>query len=564
MTAYNLSSLHLPTLSGRALRLFTTALENPITRAALLPRLLNDGGIASLREQTFPELPTLYPVGGEEEATGERDQRPLDPHALEQAALSQPQALFHTIADYARAYRDGRTTPTEVAERVLSAIAESDGGPRPLHAFRATHRADLLAQAEASAERHRQGQPLSLLDGVPVAVKDEVDQLPYPTTVGTPFLGDNPCITDATIVGRLRAAGALLIGKTNMNELGLNPDGFNCHYGITRNPYNLAHHPGGSSSGSAAAVAAGLCPVAIGADGGGSIRIPASLCGMVGLKATFSRISEHGAAPLTQTMGHLGPIGATTADVALVYATIAGPDPQDPLTHHRPPVTLEGWDAADLNGLTLGIFPDWFDHADPEIVAANRQAAEQLQAAGATLKEIEIPYLDEMRVAHAITILVEIATNMEAHAERWQACGLPTRINLLLGKAATAHDYLQAQRIRTRGLNIFRELFQQVDAIITPATALTAPAIPASGNNGGWSDLNTTTELMRYAFPGNLLGLPAIAFPVGYDRNGLPIGMQAMGPHWSEHHLLRIAHVAEGFVQRQRPLLYYDILKEGD
>jgi Asp-tRNA(Asn)/Glu-tRNA(Gln) amidotransferase A subunit family amidase len=300
--------------------------------------------------------------------------------------------------------------------------------------------------------------------------------------------------------------------------------------------------------------------VAIGADGGGSIRIPASLCGVTGLKATFSRISEYGAAPLTQTMGHLGPIGATTADIALVYAIIAGSDEKDPLTLNRPPVTLEGWDAADLQGLTLGIYRDWFAHAAPEIVAANQAMVEQLQQVGARLKEIEIPYLDEMRIAHAITILVEIAANMEAHAERWKACGPPTRVNLLLGRAATAQDYLQAQRVRTRGLAIFRALFQEVDAIITPATALTAPPIPANGTLWGWSDLNTVTELMRYAFPGNLLGLPAITFPVGYGSGGLPIGMQAMGPHWSEHHLLRIAQVAESFVERRRPPLYFDIL----
>jgi Asp-tRNA(Asn)/Glu-tRNA(Gln) amidotransferase A subunit family amidase len=210
--------------------------------------------------------------------------------------------------------------------------------------------------------------------------------------------------------------------------------------------------------------------------------------------------------------------------------------------------------------MVLGMYSEWFDHAAPEVVAHNRQMVAHFQTAGAEVREIEIPFLDEMRVAHAITILVEIAANMECHAEQWKACGAPTRINLLLGQAATAHDYLQAQRVRTRGLALFARLFQEVDAIVTPATALTAPLIPANGGSG-WSDLNTVTELMRYAFPGNLLGLPAIAFPVGYDSGGLPVGMQAMGPHWSEHCLLRIAHVAEQFVERRRPALYFDILQ---
>jgi Asp-tRNA(Asn)/Glu-tRNA(Gln) amidotransferase A subunit family amidase len=562
MTAYNLKSLDLPRLSGRPLSFFVSALENRATRSTLLTRLLRDGGILALRAQVFPELPTLYPISPVESVAAEPD-RPVDAmdrKLLEEQVLAEEESAFRTVADYALAYRSGQVTPEKIAERVLAAISESDAGPQPLRAFRAVDRADVMAQARTSAERHRAGKPLSLLDGVPVAVKDEVGQVPYPTTVGTPFLGRDPVAKDATIVARLRAAGALLIGKTNMNELGLNPDGFNCHFGTVRNPYDLNHHPGGSSSGSGAAVAAGLCPVAIGADGGGSIRIPASLCGVVGLKGTFSRISEHGAVPLTQTMGHLGPIGATVADVALVYATIAGPDEKDPLTLHRPPLTLENWQAADLKGLTLGIYRSWFDHAAPEIVAANQRMVEWLQEAGANFKEIEIPYLDEMRIAHAVTILVEIAANMEVHAERWKACGAPTRVNLLLGRAATAHDYLQALRVRTRGLAIFRAVFDEVDALVTPATALMAPPIPANGSLWGWSDLNTVTELMRYVFPGNLLGLPAIAFPVGYGSGGLPIGMQAMGPHWSEHHLLRIARVAERLVERRRPSLYFDIL----
>src|SRR5690606_12781061 len=260
--------------------------------------------------------------------------------------------------------------------------------PRPLRAFRATMRDDIMSQAAASATRLRAGTPRSLLEGVPVAVKDEVDQVPYGTTVGTSFMGKTPATEDATIVARLRAAGALLIGKANMHEIGINPDGFNGHYGIIRNPYSLDCHAGGSSNGSAAAVAAGFCPVAIGADGGGSIRIPAALTGLVGLKATFGRISEHGAAPLTWTMGHLGPIAATVSDAALVYACIAGPDPRDPNSLHQPAVSLEGWNSTDLRGLRLGIFRPWFEHAEAAIVEDCERVVEQLVGMGATLHDI--------------------------------------------------------------------------------------------------------------------------------------------------------------------------------
>ena len=471
-----------------------------------------------------------------------------------------PGSTFSTIRDYAHAYRAGTTTPEEVARRVLDAIKASDAGERPLRAFIANDAEDVLGQARAATERIRAGRPLSLLDGVPVAVKDEVDQVPYPTTVGTAFLGTRPAAEDATTVARLRAAGALLIGKANMHEIGINPNGANAHYGPARNPYDPARDSGGSSSGPAVAVAAGLCPVSLGADGGGSIRVPASLCGLVGLKATFGRISEHGAAPLDWTVAHLGPIGATVEDVALAYGVMAGPDPRDPNSQQQPAVTLAGWNAPDLAGLTLGIYRPWFEHAAPAVVAACQALVARFVAAGAQVREIVIPELDTMRLAHVITILSEMATSMRNHREELHRLGASVRTTLALTTAFTADDYVKAQRMRTRALAIFDGIFREVDVIITPATAITAPLIPARDAAGGWSDLSADTEVMRYIVPGNLAGLPAISFPAGYDAAGLPIGMQAMGRHWEEATLLRIAHVAEQAIQRRRPSVFYPIL----
>ena len=560
---YNLRSLDLPKLNGRTLRLFATSLDNGALRSVLGGQLMKQGGVYYLRELRFTDPPTFYPLAIEEASTL-RDTPPADVAALEAELLAMPnREPLPSAADYARAYRDNTAHPEAVAEAVLAAIADADDDPRPLRAFRATNRDDLLAQARASAERLRAGRPLSLLDGVPVAVKDEVDQIPYGTTVGTRFLGQSPAAEDATVVARLRAAGALLIGKTNMHEIGINPDGFNQHYGIIRNPYSLDCHAGGSSNGSAAAVAAGFCPIAIGADGGGSIRIPAALTGMVGLKATFGRVSEHGAAPLTWSMGHLGPIAATVGDAALAYAVIAGPDARDTNSLHQPPVSLDGWNATDLRGVRLGIYRPWFEHAEAAIVRDCEAATRQLVAMGATLHEIEIPELEEMRVAQAVTILAEMATNMALHAEHWSELSPSTRINLTLGKAATSTDYLQAQRVRTRALAHFRRAFREVDVILTPATAVTAPTVPDNCEDDGWSDLSAVTELMRFAMPGNLTGLPAIAFPVGYDSRGLPTGMQAMARPWEEHLLLRVAFAAEQVTPRRRPPIFYDILENS-
>ena len=328
---YELKSVKLPYLAGGALKLFAALLEGPLQKL-LVPNLFESAGINRLRKQHFNEPPTILPI----HYVGQ----------LHKTAAAVPESewptvpshgkgfQFASIFDYANAYRNGTLTPEDVAIKILDAITSSDASATPLKAYIALNRDDVLKQARESTERFKQGKPLSIFDGVPVTIKDELDVTPYPTTVGTSFLGKNPAKEDATVAARLRATGALLIGKANMHEIGINVTGLNPHHGTTRNPYNTDHYTGGSSSGPATAVAAGFVPVAIGADGGGSIRIPAAFCGVVGLKATFGRISEKGAYPLNWSVAHVGPITATVADAALTYAVIAGPDPNDPNSIH--------------------------------------------------------------------------------------------------------------------------------------------------------------------------------------------------------------------------------------
>jgi Asp-tRNA(Asn)/Glu-tRNA(Gln) amidotransferase A subunit family amidase len=396
---------------------------------------------------------------------------------------------------------------------------------------------------------------------VPVAVKDELDMMPYPTTVGTAFLGKSPAEEDATVVARLRASGALLIGKANMHEIGIGVTGLNPHHGTTRNPYNPDHYTGGSASGPGAAVAAGLCPVAIGADGGGSIRVPSSFCGVVGLKSTFGRVSEFGAAPLCWSVAHLGPLAATATDAALAFGAIAGPDPKDPLSLHQPAPTLEGWDRLDLSDLTLGVYWPWFRHASADVVEGCEALLQQFEVQGARVREVVIPELENGRVAHVITIAAEMSQALgHTYADHHREHGLDVRTNLALARQFTARDYIQAQRVRTRMMAHFDGVLEQVDAIVTPTTGLPAPAIPSAALPDGDSDLTTLTEIMRFATPANLTGLPAISFPAGYNDAGLPLGMQAIGRAWQEHTLLRLALAAEQAVQRQAPLVHYGIL----
>ncbi len=557
---YDIRPVKLPRLSGLPLRLYTEALESPL-RAILLGSIFGTAGITELRQRHFHEAPMIYPLvpavgpDPDESRCMKEDEWPKAP------VDSPPGFRFPGVADFAEAYRNGRTTPEDVAGRLLAAIAESESGDRPLRVFIAMDADDILRQARDSTERLRAGQPRSVLEGVPVAVKDEVDMVPFPTTAGTSFLGRKPAGEDSTAVSRLRATGALLLGKANMHEIGIGVTGQNPHHGTARNPYNPAYHTGGSSSGPAAAVAAGLCPFAIGADGGGSIRIPSSFCGLVGLKSTFGRISEYGASPLGWSVAHIGPLAASVRDAALGYAVMAGPCGMDHHTWYQPSPDLERWDNTDLNDLRLGIFDPWFEDAEPEIVAACADLLRELESAGATIKKIAIPELEAGRVAHLITIAGEMAQEMDRYYQQHRRdFGLDVRLNLALARQFTIMDYIQAQRIRGRMMKLVGEIFNDVDAIVTPTTGVSAPPINEKAQPHGESDLTTLSAIMRFVFLANLTGLPAISFPAGYNLSGMPIGLMAMGRWWEERHLLRLARVAELHLERRKPSRFFEIL----
>jgi len=560
-SVYDLKSVKLPYLSGVVLRLFTSLVEGPLG-SLLVPSLFASAGITWLRKQKYEEPITVNPFS----YTGnlaKKSQAVPEHEWPSQPAPAAPGFHFTSVHDYARAYREGSLTPEDVAIKVLDAIEASNLAQPPLCAIIAVDRENVLEQARQASARIKARKPLSVFDGVPVAVKDEIDMRPYPTTVGTRFLGKFPCTQDATPVARLRAAGALLIGKANMHEIGIGVTGLNPNTGTTRNPYDPAHFTGGSSSGPATAVAAGLCPVAVGADGGGSIRIPASFCGTVGLKATFGRVSEFGAYPLCWSVAHVGPLAASATDAALAYAVMAGPDLNDPNSLHQPEPTLKGWEKLNMRGLRLGVFWPWFRHASDEVVSVCEALLRQFEKMGATLHEVSIGDLEAGRVAHTLTIASEMMQTMSAtYPEHHKEHGMDVRINLALAKAFSATDYVLAQRVRTRLINNFNKAMENVDMLITPSTGLVAPAIPADALPDGNSDLTTLVEIMRFATPANLTGQPAISFPAGYNSAGLPIGMQAIGHAWQEASLLGLALVAEQLVERREPGIHYNLMQK--
>ena len=566
MKSYDLASLRLPKLTGPLLDGFAAIADGKMG-FLLKDSLIENGGIPRIMREKFDEAPLFEPLHGEWPGP-DRDAGDEVPDDVPVASSFSP---LSGSADYTKAYREGSSDPEKVATNFLAALKADQGEKIRLNAFIVVDTDDLMRQAAESRARWTEGKPLGPLDGVPVAVKDELDCTPYATSVGTRFLGQGGVAQlDSTVVAHLRAAGALIVGKTNMHEIGIYPNGSNAHYGRVANPFDPERDSGGSSSGSAAAVAAGLCPVALGADGGGSIRIPAALCGVYGLKATFGRVSEAGAASLCWSVAHVGPIAATVADLGLAYSLITGEDSRDRNTaghpHHATATAKSGHGnpngnpGDDLKGVVIGVFPDWNAHSEPGVAKACFETLGALRERGAIFREIVIPQLDLMRVAHAVTILSEMAGAMSFFRASRKLFSPSTRLSLALGDAMSSGAYLRAQQMRARAVRVFRTIFESVDLIASPATAIVAPKVPVNRQNAPWSDLSVDTELMRYAFPGNLTGLPAISLPAGYDEKGLPVGLQLMGRPWSEAFLLHTAAVAEALVPRKRPARWYSLI----
>eukprot|EP01063_Lacrimia_lanifica_P032561 TRINITY_DN5580_c0_g1_i5.p1 TRINITY_DN5580_c0_g1~~TRINITY_DN5580_c0_g1_i5.p1 ORF type:complete len:619 (+),score=228.39 TRINITY_DN5580_c0_g1_i5:554-2410(+) len=579
---YDIVPMVSPRLLGAPLTAFSAALRVPLLGDAIIAWISKDNEVgmvasfaATINHAFSPKYyPTHVPTAAERERHARHAPFNITEFAGASDAFKVSQASpfrYYSIADYTSRYAAGVVTPTEVAKRVLDAVSRSDVATPPLRAFTSILPADVRAQAEESTARYRKGAPLGPLDGVPIAIKDEIDVKGHRMTVGTDFLAATfgAAEEDSIPVARLRAAGAVIIGKTNMHEIGIGTTGLNTHHGTPRNPHNPEYHTGGSSAGSAAAVAAGLVPVAIGVDGGGSIRIPAALCGLVGVKATFGRVACP--APDAPSVAHVGPIATNAKDAAVVYAAVAGAHeaveeslPQPGV--HVPVLSDAAADVAraPLKGVTVGVYEEWVNDAEEEVVAACRKAIEHLKAAGAVVQQVQIPNLRVMNMAHGITILSEMAAAMTKHSANFTRFCAETQVSLKLGEKFSARELLAAQQVRAYHTHVHRELFKDVDLLITPTTAATAPVIDADGLSSSVSDVKETASLMKYIIAGNFVGVPAVTVPAGYSKaRGLPIGVQVVADFWQEGRLLEAAKVLEGLLPDgpRRPEVFYDVLQ---
>lgn len=395
----------------------------------------------------------------------------------------------------------------------------------------------------AFVEITRDGLPASAIPdqplyGIPVAIKDLIDLQGSPTRAGSPhFFGALPASSDAFVTQKLKAAGANIIGKTHTHEIALGITGINPHFGATRNPHRPTHISGGSSSGSAVAVAAGMCLGALGTDTGGSIRIPAALCGVVGLKPTFGRVSTRGVIPLSWNLDHVGPIAATVTDAAILLQVIAGYDALDPACVDVPVGDyltrinegVRGWRVAQL------LVAD----CDSGVLDAFNNAVRVFAELGAQVTPIEIPELTQAASANTQMLLADaVAFHRERLADHPEWFGADVRQRLEAGRALPATDYSLARRTQTMLKRYFESFFADYDLLILPTTA--SVAVPIEGLESA----QYAPRLTRFTAPFNLLGLPALSLPCG-AVDGLPVGLQIVGPAWAEDRVLRAGRAFE-------------------
>lgn len=557
---YHRDEVKAPRVSGIALKAFVGALESGVG-PVLLNKLVEDSGIERFRLTSPGDAsPTQVPLPYGPLPTESQTQPELAARAIASPPRWKDPVKLETVAAFARAYREGQADPVSVVRKLHEAIDRLDGRDDRMGFFISRKPDEVLHAAEAAASRLKAGAPLGVLDGVPVVLKDEVDLAGFATTLGTKFRKEL-AKADSVVAARLKAAGAVILGKANMNEIGINPIGLNPHYGPARNPWNRGHITGGSSSGSAAVIAAGLCPIAIGADGGGSIRIPAGLCGVVGLKATFGRVPETGVPPLCWNVAHVGPMGLTVDDVAAMYSIIAGRDDHDAISWNQPALHLTNYEDGSLKGVRLGICWAYFEDADPEVVARCKEAVKACTDAGATVVEIPPPDLNTILWSHSCIILSEMAAAMtDAIRDDVTRFALDSRTNLAIGRHFRGTDLIHAMRHRHKLTRDYLDLMKSVDVVVTPTTAITAPPIPESTLPEGDSNLPVVDALMRFIRVGNLTGFPGLAVPTGFDRAGLPVSVHFLGRPWEEHLLFRLGRVVEAAAEKRRPPIHVQVL----
>jgi aspartyl-tRNA(Asn)/glutamyl-tRNA(Gln) amidotransferase subunit A len=443
-----------------------------------------------------------------------------------------------SISELSQRLRREETSPVEITRACLERIERLNPA---LNAFITVTAESALAEARAAEAEIGRGEWRGPLHGVPVALKDLIDTTNVRTTAGSALYKDRVPERDAEVVRKLRQAGAVIVGKNNLHEFAYGGSSLVSYFGDVHNPWDGSRITGGSSGGSAAAVVAGLACAAIGTDTAGSIREPAALCGCVGLKPTYGRVSSRGVIPLSTSLDHVGPLAATVADAAIVLQAIAGYDGADTTSFDVPVADYAGALREDAKQMRVGVARDYFfDDLDPEVAAALEHALRGIATLVAEMKEVrlEVPRDRTLQAAEAYAYH---AANVAASPDLYQP---ETVRRIRSGERVTAAEYIERRRELEAARRSIGAAFAGVDVLVTPTTPLPAPSI---GDLRANPDALRPAELklLRNTRPFNVWGLPAISVPCGFTQGGLPIGLQIAGPQWREDLVLRLAHVYE-------------------
>ncbi|HSJ87885.1 MAG TPA: amidase [Anaerolineales bacterium] len=442
---------------------------------------------------------------------------------------------IYTITSALEALHRGNATTQDLAEACFRQIERLN--PQ-LNAFITVIDVQSALEAQLPATVH----PLtSALRGIPVALKDLFETAGIRTTAGSKFFVDHIPENDAFVVEKIKQAGAIIMGKTNTHEIALGVTGNNPHYGTARNPWDITRIPGGSSSGSAIAVATGMALGALGTDTGGSIRIPASLCGVVGFKPTHGRISLRGVFPLSWNLDHVGPITNCVKDAALILQSISVYDPLDPASIKMLTGDFLGHLVDNMKGRRIALGTgNYIEDADPEVVSAVCEAAKVFEAMGCPLEEVNVDWMRDAALANKIMTQSDgAAVHRDRLREHPELFGEDIRRRLEDGAKTTSTDYILARRTQTEVRKRCEQFFEYYDLLLTPTTPIAAPTIQ------GHDAVEQAGRLTRFTAPFNLAGLPALSLPCGFTGEGLPVGLQIIGRAWADSKVLNAGYAFE-------------------
>jgi aspartyl-tRNA(Asn)/glutamyl-tRNA(Gln) amidotransferase subunit A len=460
-----------------------------------------------------------------------------------------------TLVEAADAVARGEVTSVELTRSALSSIATRD---KTINSFIWLEEEEAMASAAALDAMQRAGRRIGPLHGVPLAHKDMYYRAGKRSTCGSKIRADFRPTYTATVIERLESAGSISIGGLNMAEFAQNATGHNQHYGHCGNPWNAAYCPGGSSSGSGASVGARLVYAALGSDTGGSIRLPASLCGVTGIKGTQTRVSRYGVMPLSFSADNVGPLARSARDCARIMSVIAGHDPRDPTSSSEPVPDYEAALTGDIRGMKIGVPANYFlDDVDPEVMAAFESAIAVLKDRGAVIVAVTVPHMDAVVAYGSILSRVEgAAIHAQWMRERPQDYAIHLNARLYASYGIPATIYVEALARRGELLKaIANEVFGKVAAFIVPTIRIKAPTLKATDIDAGTEGaIEFFNKLSVNTRPMNFLGVPSVSLPCGLDSNGLPIGVQIQGRPFAEGTILKIADAYQRSTEHHKTL----------